>query len=76
MYWLKSLHLAHFSQNEMPVWIYSVASNCMSITLWLAFIILFQHSMLLKLEQILIKYINKHRGTSLLKSGTRFTDFQ
>lgn len=30
----------------------------------------------LKLEQDLIKYINKHRGTSLHKSETRFTDFQ
>lgn len=29
----------------------------------------------LKLEQDLIKYINKHSGTSLHKSGTRLTDF-
>lgn len=60
----------------MPVCAYSVPSICISVTWWLALIIVFQHSMLLKLEQDLIKYINKHSGTSLHKSGTRCTDFQ
>lgn len=75
MYWLKSAFKT-YPTKWMQVWAYSVPSNCISITLCLPFIILFQHSMLLKSEQNLIKYINKHSGTSLQKSGTRFTDFQ
>lgn len=68
--------LTHFPWNNMPICSSSVPSICISITLWLALITVFQDTMLLKLEQDLIKYINKHRGTRLHKSGTGFTDFQ
>lgn len=50
--------LEYFLQSKMPVWACYVPSICISITLWLNFITVFLHSMLLKLEQDLSIWTN------------------
>lgn len=56
--WSKSWSLAHFPQEGMTIRACSVHSNCISKTLWTAFIIPFLCSMLVKLGQYLLKQLN------------------